>query len=237
MPPWVQAILLTAAAGASIPIGGFLARVESIQPRWLEQELRHSVIAFGGGVLLSAVALVLVPEGIRSLTVVAASTAMLAGGGLFLALDVVLAKRGGSASQLAAMLADFIPEAIALGAMCATGESGTAYLLALMIGLQNLPEGFNAYRELIGSGARSSTVLLAMSLIVLLGPVAGIAGTTLLAGRETIVGVIMLFASGGILYLMFQDIAPQARLQRRWAPPMGAVLGFFAGLIGHMLMH
>jgi ZIP family zinc transporter len=45
-----------------IPIGGYLASVEHIQPRWRERELRHSVMAFGGGVLMAAVAFVLVPE-------------------------------------------------------------------------------------------------------------------------------------------------------------------------------
>ena len=38
-------------------------------------------------------------------------------------------------------------------------------------------------------------------------------------------GVIMLLAAGGLVYLMFQEIAPQSRLNRHWAPPLGAVLG------------
>lgn len=44
----------------------------------------------------------------------------------------------------------------------------------------------------------------------------------------------MLAAAGGILYITFQDIAPQARLARHWGPPLGAVLGFVVGLAGHM---
>jgi len=44
----------------------------------------------------------------------------------------------------------------------------------------------------------------------------------------------MMFAAGGVLYLVFQDIAPQARLARHWAPPLGAVFGFALGLSGHM---
>lgn len=36
---------------------------QRIRPLWLEQELRHTVIAFGGGVLIAAIAFVLVPEG------------------------------------------------------------------------------------------------------------------------------------------------------------------------------
>jgi ZIP family zinc transporter len=43
-------------------------------------------------------------------------------------------------------------------------------------------------------------------------------------------------AAGGILYLLFQDIAPQARLARRWAPTLGAVVGFGLGLLGDLLI-
>ncbi len=45
----------------------------------------------------------------------------------------------------------------------------------------------------------------------------------------------MLFASGGILYCVFQDIAPQVKLENHWAPPMEIVLGFVIGVIGYML--
>ena len=50
------------------------------------------------------------------------------------------------------------------------------------------------------------------------------------------IGGIMLFASGGILYLIFQDIAPQSRLDRHWGPPLGAVLGFCITLFSHYLV-
>jgi ZIP family zinc transporter len=59
MTPLLQILLLGLLAGAAIPVGGWLARIESFGPRWLENEFRHFVIAFGGGALLSAVALVL----------------------------------------------------------------------------------------------------------------------------------------------------------------------------------
>lgn len=45
----------------------------------------------------------------------------------------------------------------------------------------------------------------------------------------------MLFAAGGILYAVFEDIAPQVVLENERAPPMGAVLGFVLGVAGHLL--
>jgi ZIP family zinc transporter len=50
-----------------------------------------------------------------------------------------------------------------------------------------------------------------------------------------VIAAVMLFASGGILYSIFQDLAPQAKLENRWAPPMGAVFGFGLGMLGLML--
>ena len=63
-----------------MPAGALLAAVEHIRPHWLEKEFRHSVLAFGAGALLSAVALVLVPEGIKHQAVVPAALWFVAGG-------------------------------------------------------------------------------------------------------------------------------------------------------------
>ncbi|MAY75338.1 MAG: divalent cation transporter [Phycisphaerae bacterium] len=232
----VQLVVLTLLAGLAIPAGATIAMVERIRPRWLETEFRHSVIAFGGGVLLSAVALVLVPDGAESLTWWIAIPLFVGGGFAFMLLDVLLARREGSASQLVAMLADFVPESIALGAMFAV-DPGRGTLLALLIGLQNLPEGFNSYREVRASTSiPKRKLMIVMTGLALLGPICGIGGRTLLAEHKAIVGGIMLFAGGGILYLTFEDIAPQARLDSRYAPALGAVLGFASGLLGEMLI-
>jgi len=236
MPELAQVILITAVAGGAIPLGAWLARIERLHPMWLEQEFRHGVIAFGGGVLLAAVALVLVPEGVASLSLAAAAGATLAGGVVFMGLDLAVHRAQTPASQLVATLADFLPEAIALGASCATGR-GSVMLLGLLITLQNLPEGFNAYREITAGRLPGSRVLAALAAIALLGPAAGVAGYTLLADAPPVVGFIMLFAAGGILYLTFQDLAPQTRLERHWGPPLGAVIGFVVGLTGQMLLH
>ncbi len=55
----------------------------------------------------------------------------------------------------------------------------------------------------------------ALALMALLGPVAGALGYFLLSDAPpSVVSGIMLFAAGGgILYIIFQDIAPQVRLK------------------------
>lgn len=103
----------TTAAGACIPLGAGFAR---ICPQWLEEEVRHFVLALGGGALVAR--------------------------------ERAQARAGRAAPQSAAMAADYLPETLALGGMFAANAEG-AMLLAVLIGLQNLPEGFNAWRELV----------------------------------------------------------------------------------------
>ncbi len=228
-------ILLTGAAGACIPLGGLLASFERIKPDWLEQEFRHFFIAFGGGILLGAVTIVLVPEGVESMEgSMLVIPVILLGGLTFFVIERALGLRRRETPQLMGMILDYLPEAIALGGLVAL-DSPVAPLLALLIGLQNFPEGFNAYRELMSrNGSSPRNTLLLMSALVIVGPIAGLSGYFLLSDQAMILGAIMLYASGGVLYLIFQDIAPQSRLNRHWAPPLGAVLGFCVALLGEM---
>ena len=113
----------------------------------------------------------------------------------------------------------------------------SALLLAVFIALQNIPEGFNAYRELRSSGLFSSKkILSAFLLMSLLGPVAAVIGLYYLYDSPQTLSVIMLFAAGAILYSVFQDIAPKVVLKNHRLPPMGAVLGFSLGLLGYLLI-
>jgi zinc transporter, ZIP family len=235
MTPLYSIVFLTLFAGLAMPLGALIANFERIKPAWLETELMHGITAFGGGALLSAIALVLVPEGVRNFAPLSAALLFLSGGVAFMWLDIQLSKGQTSMSQLVAMLADFIPESLALGAAFALGTIN-GLLLAALIAMQNLPEGFNAFRELKASSTyRSSTIIFWFVLLALCGPIAGVVAHIWLAAWPVVVSGIMLFASGGILYAVFQDIAPQVALEKHWAPPMGAVMGFALGLVGYML--
>ncbi len=230
-------ILFTLCAGACIPLGGALACKEKIKPRWLENEFRHFVIAFGGGILLAAVALILVPEGAAYVNHSILSVVILLVGGIcFFVVERILGTQRREKPQLIAMLLDYIPESLALGGAFAAGAE-SAPLLAIFIGLQNLPEGFNAYRELRAIPQSSSKQILGfMSILAPVGPVIAVLGYIYLSENTVFLGATMLFAAGGILYLIFQDIAPQSRMRRHWAPPLGAVFGFCIGMLGNNIV-
>ena len=229
--------LWTAVAGGCIFLGGVAARFERIRPEWLEKELRHSIIAFGGGVLISAVALVLVPEGIRHISSpLIGSLILVIGGFAFFVLERFLGLRRRESPQFVAMLLDYIPESLALGGMFAIGAT-SAPTMAFLIGLQNLPEGFNAYRELSAQPKfKPGTTLVLMAALMLLGPFVGTVGWVYGSEHTEFLGGILLFSAGGILYLIFQDVAPQSRLERHWGPALGAVFGFAVGMLGQMLV-
>ncbi|HEY9129063.1 MAG TPA: divalent cation transporter [Sulfurovum sp.] len=233
----IKIILYTLIASSCIPFGALIASKENIRPKWLENELRHFVIAFGGGILLAAVALVLVPEGINYINHSFYSVIwLLVGGVVFFIIERMMGLHRREKPQFMAMLLDYIPESLALGGAFAIGLH-SAPLLAIFIGLQNLPEGFNAYRELRTlSGSNTRNILGMMFLLVPIGPIIAIVGYVYLSHHTVLLGATMLFASGGILYLIFQDIAPQSKMRRHWAPPLGAVLGFCIGMLGNNMI-
>lgn len=230
-------ILLTLLAGITIPAGALLAYWGLKGNSIWEDELRHGIVAFGGGALLAAVALVLVPEGAEQVSMMMAVVCFVLGGVVFMWVDVLLARSNSPMSQMVAMLSDFIPEALALGAALAVG-SHSALLLALIMALQNLPEGFNAFREMTENHPeKAKRLIVIFTLIAFVGPVCGVLGYFLLSQQVALMSGIMLFASGGILYIIFQDIAPQVPMQNRWLPPLGAIAGFALGLGGAMMVH
>lgn len=235
MPPLLTIALAAWGAGAMALLGGTLAFWEASEESPRKEALVHGVVAFGGGVLLAAATLALLPRGMEHLSTPVLLAAFCGGGVLVSLLDAAVTRWAGPRAQFLAMLIDFVPEALTLGAVF-SADRRLGLLLTAFIGLQNLPEGFNAYREVVGGGVRPRQALAALAAVSLLGPLAALAGHVALQDHETLTATIMTLAAGGILYLVFQDIAPQARLTHRWTPPLGAVLGFGLGLLGEQLL-
>lgn len=222
-------------AGLAAFIGGVFARVEGSADTESKRELVHGVVAFGGGILMAAIAFALIPEGTQELSPLVLALTFCLGGIVFCCLDEFISTRSGSKAQLMAMLMDFIPEAISLGAVFSR-QHHLGILLALFIGAQNLPEGFNSFKEITASTSTRGTALLALFAISFLGPAAALSGHYFLQDHMRLTAGIMSFAAGGILYLIFQDIAPESTMRRRWTPPLGAVFGFMVGMIGNQLI-
>lgn len=234
----IQLVIIVLAswlAGIAAFIGGILAQIEGAAETEAKREIVHGVVAFGGGILVAAVAFALAPEGIAFLTPLVLAATFFLGGLIFCFLDAQLSKQGGSKAQFMAMLMDFLPEATSLGAVFGHNHN-LGILLAVFIGAQNLPEGFNSFREIAALGVKPRRVLTALFMISFLGPIAACIGYMFLQNQPKLTAGIMSFAAGGILYLIFQDIAPKSKMRRHWIPPLGAVMGFIVGMIGKQVI-
>lgn len=236
---WLIAALLAWVGGLGIPMGGFLNSSISAVLKKNRTVFNHFMTALGGGALLSAVALVLVPDGMEKQNDYVGVSTFVLGGFLFLLLDRRMARSKGGGPQVVAMVSDFIPEAIALGAVFLQSVE-QAYLLAGIMMIQNIPEGYNAFDEFPSEGSkkrRNKHTLKVFIAISILGPICAMVGALALAEYESLLGALMTTSAGGITYLIFRDIAPAANLRNNFYPSFGSILGFAVGLLGWSLVH
>lgn len=226
-------------AGLAIFLGAALAHTGLLQKRCDHEALTHSLTAMGAGALLSAIAFVLVPEGIQHQSPLSVMLSFACGGVVFMLTDTALARSGSKLAQFLAMLLDFIPETIALGVLVARGELNQAAFVAAIISVQNFPEGYSAFEEMSAplpsppDPARKK-LLWRFLAISLSGPIYFFLGSRVFVHQEELVSVGMTFCAGGILYLLFQDIAPKVPVANHHLPPLAALLGFCVGLAGYL---
>lgn len=227
-----QIILYSLLSGFTIFIGGLLSHYFGlfVKNGYVKEEIIHFSIAFGGGILIASVSLVLVPEGMRELSLLPVVLCFTAGAITYYYVDRFMERKGGTMAQLFSLLSDFIPEAITMGAVFSQ-DTRLGILLAAIIGMQNLPEAFNAHMDLRNSySAKKSLIIL--FLLSFSGLFAATAGYFLLSDMPKTVGGFMLFSAGGVVYLIFQDIAPMSKLRKNWVPALGGSMGFLVGMIG-----
>ncbi len=232
-----QIIIFAGFAGITVFLGGILAHVfnHHAPESPIKYDIIHTLMSFGAGIMLSAVALVLLPQGMHRLGVVPMAISFAVGSILFFMIDRYLANKGGQMATLLAMLMDFVPESIALGAVFAI-EPEVAILLAIFIGLQNSPESFNAYRDLVHSGFSTKKTLVIFFFLSFLGIFGALLGHLVLSDYPKLTAHLMIFASGGILYLLVQDIIPESKLESSYAVSLGASFGFLVGMIGEKVI-
>jgi ZIP family zinc transporter len=230
-------IIFSGFAGITVFIGGLLANYfnHHIKEGHIKYEIIHTLMSFGAGIILSALALVLIPKGMEELELIPMAISFLVGAVLFMFIDRALAKKGGQTATLLAMMMDFIPESIALGAVYAI-DPQMSTLLAVFIGLQNLPEAFNSYRDLVLSGFSAGKTLLIFLFLSTFGIIGALTGHFVLSDYPELTAHLMVFASGGILYLLIQDIIPESKLEHNFTTSLGATIGFLVGIIGEKVM-
>jgi len=207
-------------AASSLVIGGAVALVRPIGVR-----LTGLIMAFGAGVLISAVAFDLVAEAVQRADGNSAVVAgMFAGCAVFFGGDSVIERMGGGnrkdvrgaqeeGSPLAIVLGtvlDGIPESMVIGLTIYEGGAvGAAYLIAVFI--SNLPEAVSSSAGLLASGWRRARILWLWVGIAAVSGLASAAGYELFQDSSPdTVAFVLAFAGGAILTMLASTMMPEA---------------------------
>lgn len=187
--------------------------------------------AFGAGILIAAAVFEMVIQAETTLGIAITLLAFLGGSIIFTVADVIAEKKGGGAGILLGIGLDSIPESLAIGASIAAG--GPAMALAILIGIQNVPEGIASYREMMtGKTAFKNNPRKALSAIGIVSVIPiflGLVGLFYMQGMTEAIAIILALSAGGIFYMLYYDMIPKAHKDRKWMPTFGAVLGFIIG--------
>ena len=217
-------ICITLFAGGTSFIGAIIAKYVNFSTSVI-----LFLTAFGAGILISAAIFEMVIEAEESIGIISTFLFFILGAIIFTFADVIAVKKGGGADILIGIGLDTIPESLAIGASIAAGP---AFAIAILIGIQNIPEGIAAYKEMrTGKTAftNSKKALYAIGVISIIPIILGLVGLFFLQGLHYIIGLILALSAGGIFYMLFYDMIPKAHKERKWLPTFGAVLGFIIG--------
>jgi zinc transporter, ZIP family len=207
-------------AGSSLVLGGILALWVRIGPRAL-----GLIMAFGAGVLISAVAYELVLEAAEtSLGKGTPAFGFAAGALAFFLGDYAIDRYGGDnrkrsggqqegGSGLAIVLGivlDGIPESVVIGlTLLEGGGVGVAMITAVF--LSNLPEAIAATAGLGKSGWTSGRIMGLWVLIMIVTGLASLAGYGLFGDASgDAIAFILAFAAGAILVMLADTMIPEA---------------------------
>jgi zinc transporter, ZIP family len=206
--------------GSSLLLGGLLALRRSIGLRPL-----GLIMAFGSGVLISAVAYELVEDAFGTAgRSGAVGLGLFAGAFAFYLGDLAIDHFGGegrksaaggqdAGSALAIVLGtvlDAIPESIVLG-LSLLGGGGVSVPMLAAVFLSNLPEALSSTAGLSKSGWPRERILGLWVSVTVVSALSSLAGFTLFDGAsEETIAFIQAFAGGALLTMLADTMMPEA---------------------------
>ncbi|MGW7194008.1 ZIP family metal transporter, partial [Streptomyces sp. NPDC054838] len=227
-------------AGAALLVGAAVGSLFRVPAQWIAL-----VMAFGSGVLISAVSFDLMAEAYEEGGLLPTAAGAVAGAAAYSLANVLLARHGarhrkrsgpaqpsereqpgsGNAIALGALL-DGIPESVVIGtSLLGGGSVGVATVVAVFI--SNLPEGMASAAGMKRAGRSRTYVFTLWAVIAVVSALAALAGYTLLGGASpSILAAITAVAAGAILAMIADTMIPEAFEQAHLLTGLTTVLGF-----------
>jgi ZIP family zinc transporter len=223
----------------------------------LPERVAAILTAFGGGILLAAIALELVPEADAEAGPGLTAAGLVAGTLVYVAADAWLSRDQDMAMHrrashamaagrpmempthaeaargeaiAAGIFIDGVPESIAIGLTIAEGEVGVALLAGVLIG--NLVEAYGAAQPIVAGGhTRGFAIRLLGGIGLALAASTVLGGTVLADASPELIGTAQAVAAGAVLAVVSIAIVPHAFQEVSRLVAAATVAGFVAGYL------
>ena len=198
------------------------------------------VMAFGSGVLISALAFELTDEAFRRGGTDAVAVGIAAGALAFFFGDLLVDRRGGehrkrsggqqedgqAAAIVVGAMLDGIPESVAIGVSLLEGGSvGIAVVAAVF--MSNIPESLSAATGLRRAGHSAKWIVGLWLAVAVISALAAALGYAFLGDASSnVIGFIQAFAAGAILTMLADTMMPEAFEHGGSAVGLATCLGF-----------